>query len=155
MAIKEFLTQAEVEDGTGRRGEEEDYEEGLSSTDALQLFRDLRQEVSVLAQLYHPNIVSLLGVSLRPMCIVIEYAPMGSLFGVLDKRIEAIKTSQADAASTVPRMPGGVLGHLMSTNIALQVSKDVQRCAKMCKDVVCMTLVVNSLLHHKNVSSFP
>ena len=118
MAIKEFLTQAEMENGASRRGPEEG---GVSSTDALQLFRDLRQEVSVLAELSHPNIVSLLGVSLRPMCIVIEFAPLGSLFGILDKRIDVIKSSQADAAITVPRMPGGVLGHMMSTKIALQV----------------------------------
>eukprot|EP00731_Ephydatia_muelleri_P016582 Em0009g1006a len=118
VAIKEFLTQAEMENGASRRGPEEG---GVSSTDALQLFRDLRQEVSVLAELSHPNIVSLLGVSLRPMCIVIEFAPLGSLFGILDKRIDVIKSSQADAAITVPRMPGGVLGHMMSTKIALQV----------------------------------
>ena len=100
---------------------EEEEDDQVYPEEALLLFKDFRQEVTVLSQLYHPNIVSLLGVSLRPMCIVIEYAPKGSLFGVLDKRIEAIKTSQADAASTVPRMPGGVLGHMMSLKVALQV----------------------------------
>ena len=82
-------------------------------------YRDLRQEVTVLAQLSHPNIVALLGVSIRPMCMVIELAPMGSLFGNLDKRLEEIKTIQA--LQVIPRMPGGVLGHEISTRMALQV----------------------------------
>ena len=36
-------------------------DESISSGEALFLFRDMRQEVTVLAQLSHPNIVSLLG----------------------------------------------------------------------------------------------
>ena len=84
----------------------------------------MRQEVTVLAQLNHPYIVSLLGVSIRPMCMVIEYAPMGSLFGILDKKIDQIKAAQADRASVILRMPGGVLGHEVSTRIALQVGRN-------------------------------
>lgn len=85
------------------------------------IFRDLRQEVTVLAQLSHPNIVALLGVSIRPMCMVIEFAPMGSLFGTLDKTVEQIKQDQADRASVILRMPGGVLGREITMKIALQV----------------------------------
>ena len=91
------------------------------------LNRDLRQEVTVLAQLNHPNIVALLGVCFHPMCMVIELAPMGSLFGILDKKIEQYKAAQADRASVILRMPGGVLGHHMSTHIALQVYCDACR----------------------------
>ena len=76
----------------------------------------------MLAQLNHPNIVALLGVCFHPMCMVIELAPMGSLFGILDKKIEQYKAAQADRASIILRMPGGVLGHEMSTHIALQVT---------------------------------
>jgi len=83
--------------------------------------RDLRQEVTVLAQLSHANIVALLGVCFHPMCMVLELAPMGSLFGILDKKIEQIKAAQADLASVILRMPGGVLGHELSMRIALQV----------------------------------
>ena len=75
----------------------------------------------MLAQLSHPNIVALLGVAIRPMCMVIEYAPMGSLFGILDKKVEQFKAAQADRAYAIPRMPGGVLGYEISTRIALQV----------------------------------
>ncbi len=62
------------------------------------------------------------GVSLRPMCICLELAPMGSLFGILDKRLEAMKQAQADLPSAIIRMPGGVLGHEISARIGLQVS---------------------------------
>ena len=85
------------------------------------IYRDLRQEVTVLAQLNHPNIVALLGVSIRPMCMVIEFAPMGSLFGTLDKTVEQIKQDQADRASVILRMPGGVLGREITMKIAIQV----------------------------------
>ena len=74
--------------------------------------RDLRQEVTVLAQLSHPNIVALLGVSIRPMCMVIEFAPMGSLFGTLDKTVEQI-------AKTVVRNRGEIRG-LISNLLSLK-----------------------------------
>ena len=91
------------------------------------LLRDMRQEVTVLAQLNHPNIVALLGVCFHPMFMVIELAPMGSLFGILDKKVEQCKEDQADRASLIPRMAGGMLGHEMSTRIALQVSRGCPR----------------------------
>lgn len=61
------------------------------------------------------------GVSIHPMCMVIELAPMGSLFGILDKKVEQFRAAQEDRASACLRMPGGVLGHEISTRIALQV----------------------------------
>ena len=118
VAIKKSLTPSQMENASALAEEDDDQ---FYPEEALLLFRDFRQEVTVLSQLYHPNIVALLGVSLHPMCIVLEFAPKGSLFGILDKRIEAVKASQADAASTVPRMPGGVLGHMMTLKVALQV----------------------------------
>ena len=57
------------------------------------------------------------------MCIALELAPMGSLFGILDKKLEAIKAAQADLPTSNIKMPGGVLGHEISARIALQVSK--------------------------------
>ena len=69
------------------------------------------------------NIVALLGVSVRPMCLVIEYASLGSLFGILDKKLDSIKTAQAELAFSIPRMPGGVLGQELSTRIAVLVAQ--------------------------------
>ena len=75
----------------------------------------------MLAQLSHPNIVALLGVSIRPLCIVLEFAPMGNMSRIIEKRVEEWGAKQVDSASTVLRMPGGVLGHVMTTKIAMQV----------------------------------
>ena len=47
---------------------------------------------------------------------------MGSLFGILDKRVEQFRAAQEDRASACLRMLGGVLGHEISTRIALQVA---------------------------------
>ena len=47
---------------------------------------------------------------------------MGSLFGILDKRIAALKEAQEDRVGASLRIPGGVLGYTMSYRIALQVS---------------------------------
>ena len=80
--------------------------------------------MTVLATLNHPNIVSLLAVSVRPMCMIIELAPMGSLFGILDKKLEQIKTAQAETGRVIVRLPGGILGHEISAKAALQVSVD-------------------------------
>lgn len=49
-----------------------------------------RAEVSFLLQLDHPSIVQMLGVCIRPLCIVIELAPLGSL----DKMVEIYGTAQ-------------------------------------------------------------
>jgi leucine-rich repeat kinase 1 len=125
VAVKEFLT-AEQAEHTGETDMAQrslvTEEDVITSGEALFMFRDLRQEVTVLAQLDHPYIVALLGVSIHPMCMVIELAPMGSLFGILDKQVEQFRAAQEDRASALLRMPGGVLGHEISMRIALQVS---------------------------------
>ena len=85
-----------------------------------------------------------LGVSLRPMCICLELAPMGSLFGILDKRLEAIKQAQADLPSAIIRMPGGVLGHEISARIALQVSNSC-RCTSEYKIIRVLFYIIHLL----------
>ena len=47
---------------------------------------------------------------------------MGSLFGILDKKITALKEAQEDRVGSSLHMPGGVLGYLVSYRIALQVT---------------------------------
>ncbi len=46
---------------------------------------------------------------------------MGSLFGILDKKLELIKAAQAEAGRVIVRLPGGILGHEISAKAALQV----------------------------------
>lgn len=45
----------------------------------LHRYKDLREELTIMSQLDHPRVVSLLGVALRPLCIVLRLAPQGSL----------------------------------------------------------------------------
>ena len=54
-----------------------------ASSNYIRLRRTIRQEVSILLPLRHPNIVALLGHCLNPFCMVLEYAPQGALDRVL------------------------------------------------------------------------
>ena len=45
--------------------------------------RTVRQEISILLPLRHPNVVSLLGYCLNPFCMILEFAPQGALDQVL------------------------------------------------------------------------
>lgn len=118
VAVKEPIFR-----GKGQDGSIGDDDDELFMKEALCMFHEFRQEVMVLAQLDHPNIVALLGVSLRPLCMALEFAPQGSLFDVLEAEVEGLKQEQADVIQVSPvlRMPGGVLGHVMTTKVALQV----------------------------------
>jgi serine/threonine protein kinase len=55
----------------------------LSPHDTVALGVDLQREASLMAQLRHPSIVSLLGVCLAPPCMVTEYCMRGSLASLL------------------------------------------------------------------------
>ncbi|KAK3754845.1 hypothetical protein QZH41_011322 [Actinostola sp. cb2023] len=46
-------------------------------------YRTVRQEISILLPLQHPNIVSLKGFCLSPLCMVLEFAPLGALDRIL------------------------------------------------------------------------
>jgi serine/threonine protein kinase len=64
----------------GAAAAEED--DGVGPDDSA-LVADLVAEVALMQELRHPNIVMLLGVTLRPPSIVQEYCGRGSLYGVL------------------------------------------------------------------------
>ena len=64
----------------GAAAQEED--DGVGPDDSA-LVADLVAEVALMQELRHPNIVMLLGVTLRPPSIVQEYCGRGSLYGVL------------------------------------------------------------------------
>lgn len=53
--------------------------------DAMKNFSDFRQEASMLHALQHPCIVSLIGISIHPLCFALELAPLGSLNTVLSE----------------------------------------------------------------------
>ncbi|CAI8020658.1 Leucine-rich repeat serine/threonine-protein kinase 1 [Geodia barretti] len=55
-----------------------------SSESLSRQYKSLREEVTILSHLDHPRVVKLMGVSLRPLCLVMDLAPQGSLTNHLD-----------------------------------------------------------------------
>lgn len=58
----------------------------LQSANAYRSFSEFRQEASILHSLQHPCIVSLVGISIHPLCFALQLAPLGSLNTVLDDK---------------------------------------------------------------------
>ena len=116
VAVKEFSYW-----NPNRKGPRKDSDIDIEST--LQLLRMIRTEVSLQCRFQHPFILQLLGASIRPLVIVLELAPLGALSNVLNNKAnkrneEWIKKYNAIAP---PPMPGGVLGHRLTSKIATQV----------------------------------
>lgn len=65
----------------------------LQSADAFRSFSEFRQEASMLHYLQHPCIVSLVGISIHPLCFALQLAPLGSLNTVLEERHKGKGTS--------------------------------------------------------------
>uniref|UniRef100_A0A8C8SSW1 non-specific serine/threonine protein kinase n=1 Tax=Pelusios castaneus TaxID=367368 RepID=A0A8C8SSW1_9SAUR len=80
----------------------------LRAMDAMKNFSEFRQEASMLHSLQHPCIVSLIGISIHPLCFALELAPLGSLTTVLSEK--------SKGASFVP------LGHILTQKIAYQIA---------------------------------
>ena len=49
-------------------------------------YRLLRQEVLFLRNLHHPSIISMVGACMKPMALIMELAPLGSLSTLLNSR---------------------------------------------------------------------
>lgn len=58
----------------------------LQSADACRSFSEFRLESGMLHSLQHPCIVSLVGISIHPLCFALQLAPLGSLNTVLEER---------------------------------------------------------------------
>lgn len=58
----------------------------LESVNAFRSFSEFRQEASMLHSLQHPCIVSLVGISIHPLCFALQLAPLGSLNTVLEEK---------------------------------------------------------------------
>uniref|UniRef100_A0A8C6QHT0 Leucine-rich repeat serine/threonine-protein kinase 1 n=2 Tax=Nannospalax galili TaxID=1026970 RepID=A0A8C6QHT0_NANGA len=80
----------------------------LRAMDAMKNFSDFRQEASMLHALQHPCIVSLIGISIHPLCFALELAPLSSLNTVLSEN--------AKDSSFMP------LGHMLTQKIAYQIA---------------------------------
>ncbi|XP_051235925.1 leucine-rich repeat serine/threonine-protein kinase 1 isoform X2 [Dicentrarchus labrax] len=80
----------------------------LQSADACRSFSEFRQEASMLHSLQHPCIVSLVGISIHPLCFALQLAPLGSLNTVLEERNKGSRY-----------MP---LGHMLTFRVAYQIA---------------------------------
>ncbi|XP_076586819.1 leucine-rich repeat serine/threonine-protein kinase 1 isoform X1 [Chaetodon auriga] len=82
----------------------------LQSADACRSFSEFRQEASMLHSLQHPCIVSLLGISIHPLCFALQLAPLGSLNTVLEER------HKGKGSGYMP------LGHMLTFRVAYQIA---------------------------------
>ncbi|XP_066448970.1 leucine-rich repeat serine/threonine-protein kinase 1 isoform X3 [Eleutherodactylus coqui] len=79
----------------------------LQAMDAMRNFSEFRQEASMLHSLQHPCIVSLIGISIHPLCFALELAPLGSLNTVLTGNSQG---------SFMP------LGHMLTLRMSYQIA---------------------------------
>ncbi|KAM9317959.1 leucine-rich repeat serine/threonine-protein kinase 1 [Pholidichthys leucotaenia] len=82
----------------------------LQYSHAYRCFSDFRQEASMLHSLQHPCIVSLVGISIHPLCFALQLAHLGSLNTVLEEKHKG-KSSKY--------MP---LGHMLTFKVAYQIA---------------------------------
>ncbi|XP_038162764.1 leucine-rich repeat serine/threonine-protein kinase 1 isoform X2 [Cyprinodon tularosa] len=82
----------------------------LEFVDVSHSFSEFRQEASILHCLQHPCIVSLVGISIHPLCFALQLAPLGSLNTVLEEK-HAFRSSDY--------MP---LGYMLTFKVAYQVA---------------------------------
>ncbi|GAB1292192.1 Leucine-rich repeat serine/threonine-protein kinase 1 [Apodemus speciosus] len=88
----------------------------LRAMDAMKNFSDFRQEASMLHALQHPCIVSLIGISIHPLCFALELAPLGSLNTVLSENAKGTTSLEWADSSFMP------LGHMLTQKIAYQIA---------------------------------
>ncbi len=50
---------------------------------AAKAYNEIRAEVAILKDLQHENVIQFIGIVLNPLCFVLEWAPKGSLHGIL------------------------------------------------------------------------
>uniref|UniRef100_A0A7N6BXJ9 non-specific serine/threonine protein kinase n=1 Tax=Anabas testudineus TaxID=64144 RepID=A0A7N6BXJ9_ANATE len=80
----------------------------LQSANACRSFSEFRQEASMLHSLQHPCIVSLVGISIHPLCFALQLAPLGSLNTVLEEKRKESRYFP--------------LGHMLTFKVAYQIA---------------------------------
>ncbi|KAM4677599.1 leucine-rich repeat serine/threonine-protein kinase 1 [Discoglossus pictus] len=103
----------------------------LQAMDAMRNFSDFRQEASMLHSLQHPCIVSLIGISIHPLCFALELAPLGSLNTVLAERGQVSQSF----------MP---LGHMLTQRISYQIASGLSYLHK--KNIIFCDLKSDNIL---------
>ncbi|XP_064619851.1 leucine-rich repeat serine/threonine-protein kinase 1-like isoform X2 [Lineus longissimus] len=90
---------------------------------AIQMFRELRSEVALMAKLRHPCIVTLIATSVKPPCFLLELAPMGSLQSVLENELKekGFKDSLTRYRTKDTTQPS-VLSKMLTYKLVLQIA---------------------------------
>ena len=55
----------------------------FSIENAAKAYTEIRAEVGILKDLHHENVIQFMGIVLKPLCFLLEWAPRGSLHGIL------------------------------------------------------------------------
>lgn len=104
------------------------FEALQAGEDAMALLRQLRQEVTVLKLLKHSCVVRLIGVQLHPIAFALELAPLGSLFDIMEKRLEKLHGIASNC------LHGPVFGHMLTQRVLMQV----RICFSLFAHVICL-----------------
>ncbi|XP_076011527.1 leucine-rich repeat serine/threonine-protein kinase 1 isoform X2 [Genypterus blacodes] len=104
----------------------------LQSVDAFRSFSEFRQESSMLHSLQHPCIVSLLGISIHPLCFALQLAPLGSLNTVLEEK------NKSKGSRYMP------IGHMLTFRVAYQIAAGLAYLHR--KDIIFCDLKSDNIL---------
>eukprot|EP01126_Amoeba_proteus_P053703 TRINITY_DN6562_c0_g3_i1.p1 TRINITY_DN6562_c0_g3~~TRINITY_DN6562_c0_g3_i1.p1 ORF type:complete len:581 (-),score=131.82 TRINITY_DN6562_c0_g3_i1:36-1778(-) len=99
-------------------GETERAQKRLSSVSWINIFREFHHEATLMSQMQHPNLVTLLGVQQSSLSLVMEYIPGGILGDILYD-------------SKQPDLP-----YLLKVKISLDVSKALSSMHGMCPPIL-------------------
>ena len=73
-------------------------------------FTNLKKELSILSPLKHTHVIRLFGIMLRPLGLVLELAPRGSLKDILQTYAEAMRKPNGSVIQAVVVQVGGAWG---------------------------------------------
>ena len=156
VAVKRFLSS----DPHGGGGSGMSTGGGSSvSEEFTESFRELQHEAFLMAKLSHPNVVTLKALCVRPICMVMEYVPHGTLGGLLwgkEARMLPWMTRLKyahDVASGLAYLHSLNIMHLDFRSLNLLVF-DQDPTASVCIKVADFGLSTHSSGSHKGIKAF-
>jgi serine/threonine protein kinase len=150
VAVKKFLSSKESETGGPAVGVSPEFADA---------FRELQHEAFLMAKLRHPNVVSLHALCVRPICMIMEWIPEGTLGEVLfgEKAVplnwETRLKYAMDIATGLAYLHAQSIMHLdfRSPNLLI---KSKSSSSPVCVKVADFGLSTNSSGSHKGLKAF-